>query len=279
MQLNISALPGQKEKLDEAREAAAATRVAAHEPEKLDAHEDMQRLSMPCMLIIINYFTVLIETESGGKLQQALLLKQRLYEMYHKLARKEQDKLAQGVVSQVNDIPVFPYAKVSETLDKIVAEMEQYLELAAKRAALEAEEELRRRLEEEDSLREDSIKADSISTMNTKQKRKERKERYAQQRKLDAAKRVEVTKQRKALYEMIQTNRITTIFNERARGGAAVDAPGWGEQNEQEMTTLNNEMDTLTSTLVSSAIEGDEKHDAALARKREAENEKTKRNS
>jgi hypothetical protein len=260
-----SALPSPKK-------AADAPAPAPGDAAKRDPYEELQRLATPSMLIMVNYVTVLIETESAGKLQQALSIKRRVYEMYHRLSAKDQERLANGVVPAVGDIPVMPYSKVRGTLDRVVAEMEQYLELAAKRAALEAEEELRRRLEEEDSLLDSSVADESVKATDPKQLRKERREKYAQQRKLDAAKRVEVTKQRKALYEMIQTDRITAIFNARSRAGAPVEAPGWGEENEQEVAALNNEMDVLTATLVGSAIEGDEKHDAALARKQRAAN-------
>jgi hypothetical protein len=260
-----SALPSPKK-------AADAAPPAPGDAAKRDPYEELQRLATPSMLVLLNYVTVLIETESAGKLQQALGIKRRVYEMYHRLPSKEVERLANGVVPAVSDIPVMPYGKVRVTLDRVVAEMEQYLELAAKRAALEAEEELRRRLEEEDSLLDSSVADESVKVTDPKQLRKERREKYAQQRKLDGAKRVEVTKQRKALYEMIQTDRITAIFNARSRAGAPVEAPGWGEENEQEMAALSNEMDALTSTLVGSAIEGDEKHDAALARKQRAAN-------
>jgi hypothetical protein len=220
------------------------------------------------MLTMLNYVAVLIETESVGKLQQALQLKRRIYEMYHKLSAQQQERLAQGVVPQISDIPVLAYGKVRPVLERVVSEMEQYLELAAKRAALEAEEALRKRLEEEASLQESSVTEEGSLNKDPKQLRKERREKYAEQRRLDAAKRIEVTKQRKALYEMIQTDRITTIFNARAKGSASADQPGWGEDNEHEMAQLSSEMDALTATLVSSAIEGDTKHEAALARKR-----------
>jgi hypothetical protein len=236
-----------------------------------DAHEEMQRVGLSCMLVMLNYVTVLVETESTGKLQQALQLKRRIYEMYHRLGAQQQERLAQGVVPQLGDIPVLPHGKVRATLERVVEEMEQYLELAAKRAAAEAEEALRRRLEEEASLHDSSL-ADEGSLKDPRQLRKEKRDKYAQQRRLDAAKRVEVTKQRQVLYEMIQTDKITAIFNARARGGAPVDSPGWGEQNEQHMAALNSEMDALTSSLVGSALEGDATHAAALARKRANEN-------
>lgn len=112
------------------------------------------------MLIVINYITVLIETESTGKLQQALQLKRRLYDTYHSISAAQREKLAQGLVPAVKELPVFPYVQVRATLDRVVEEMEQYLEYAAQRAAQEAEEELRRRLEEE-SLHSVSVKDDS----------------------------------------------------------------------------------------------------------------------
>lgn len=72
------------------------------------------------------------------------------------------------------------------------------------------------------------------------------------QRKLDAAKRIEVTKQRKALYELIQNDKITVIFNARAHGSVS-EAPGWGQQNDAEMAALNEEMNALTASLAGTA--------------------------
>jgi hypothetical protein len=95
-----------------------------------------------------------------------------------------------------------------------------------------------------------SIHAASVKSLDPRQARKEKKAKYAAQRKLDAAKRVEVTKQRQALYEMIQTDRITTIFNARAHGAESAQAPGWGEQNEHELARLSEEMNSLTAALV-----------------------------
>ena len=248
------------------REAARAAERSAGVPER-DPHAELQRIALPCMLVIVNYFTVLIETESTGKMQQALQLKRRLYETYHQvLSDKDQERLAQGVVPLVQEMPVMPYAQVRGTLDRVNTEMEQYLELASKRAALEAEAELRRRLEEEASLLDSSIGDDSSVTKDPKQLRKEKREKYAEQRRIDGAKRVEVTKQRKVLYDLISTDRITDIFNARARGSASVKAE-WSEDNEQHMAQLNSEMDALTATLVSTAVENELKDEATRAAK------------
>lgn len=140
-----------------------------------DPRTTLQQVLLPSMLIALNYITVLIETESAGKLQQALQLKRRVYDTYHQVSEAQREKLAQGLVSAVKEIPVFPYSSqqgqaqgqgqvlsVRTTLNKVVDEMEQYLEYAAQRAALEAEEELRRRLlEEEESLNGSSVKEDN----------------------------------------------------------------------------------------------------------------------
>lgn len=91
-----------------------------------------------------------------------------------------------------------------------------------------------------------------FKSQDPKQARKIKREKYAQQRKLDGAKRIEVTKQRKALYELIQNDAITTIFNARAHGPVS-DAPGWGQQNEAEMAALNEQLNSLTASLAGTA--------------------------
>ena len=224
--------------------------AADKEEKKRNPVEAIAQIGTPCMLMTVNYITTLLETESLGKLQQSLPIKRRLYDMYNNLPDREQERLAQGVVPAVAGMPVFAYVHVQATLTRVVDEMEQYLETRAKRAAAEAEEELRLRLEEEASLMDSSIHAASVKSLDPRQARKEKKAKYAAQRKLDAAKRVEVTKQRQALYEMIQTDRITTIFNARAHGAESAQAPGWGEQNEHELARLSEEMNTLTAALV-----------------------------
>ena len=216
-----------------------------------DPVASINEIALQCMLISINYITTLLETESTGKLQQSIRIKHRLYDMYNNLSERDQEKLAQSVVPAVSGMPVFAYVNVRTTLTKVVDEMEQYLETRAKRAAAEAEEALRLRLEEEEALRlESSVHEGSVKSLDPKIARREKKAKYAAQRKLDAIKRVEVTKQRQALYEMIQTDRITTIFNARAHGAEASNTPGWGEENEHEMARLSDEMNALTATLV-----------------------------
>eukprot|EP00128_Syssomonas_multiformis_P017571 Colp12_sorted_trinity150504_noHs@34032 len=193
--------------------ATAKAAGGASEEGPRDPTAAINAIATPCMLLSVNYVTTLLETESFGKLQQCIHIKRRVYDMYNNLTARDQDKLAQGVVPAVAGMPVFAYVNVAATLTKVVDEMEQYLETRAKRAAAEAEEELRRSLEEEASVMESSGHEDSVKSMDPKAIRREKKAKYAAQRKLDAAKRVEITKQRQALYEKIQTDRITKIFN------------------------------------------------------------------
>jgi hypothetical protein len=44
--------------------------------------------------------------------------------------------------------------------------------------------------------------------------------RYLEQRRIDALKRIEVSKQRKTLYDLIASDKITAIFNARANNNA-----------------------------------------------------------
>ena len=48
-------------------------------------------------------------------------------------------------------------------------------------------------------------------------------DRYLEQRRADALKRIEVSKQRKHLYDLIATDKITAIFNARAHNTAGDD--------------------------------------------------------
>lgn len=244
--------------------SSAANVATVPEEEARNPVAAISAIATQCMLVSVNYITTLLETESLGKLQQSIHIKRRLYDMYNNLPLRDQDKLAQGVVPAVAGMPVFAYVNVAANLTKVVDEMEQYLETRAKRAAAEAEEELRRRLEEEASVMESSVPEGSVKSLDPRALRREKKAKYAAQRKLDAAKRVEVTKQRQALYEMIQTDRITTIFNARAHGAESSDAPGWGEQNEHEMAQLSDEMNELTAALVGGAhANGSDTHSVA----------------
>jgi hypothetical protein len=209
----------------------------------------------PCILMSINYITVLIETESLGKLQQSMQLTHRLYELYQLLTEKERQKLMNGTVPLVKEMPVFPYANLRETLQNVLKEVADYHETALQRALLEAEE-LRRKQEEEDML---SLAAsgteESPVKKDAKQLRKEKREKYMEQRRVDAIKRSEITKQRKSLYELIQSDRITTIFNARAHSASAANTPGWGVDNEEEVAALNSEMDVLAQALRSGHAE------------------------
>ena len=47
--------------------------------------------------------------------------------------------------------------------------------------------------------------------------------RYLEQRRIDALKRIEVSKQRKTLYDLIASDKITAIFNARANNNAGGD--------------------------------------------------------
>jgi hypothetical protein len=66
---------------------------------------------------------------------------------------------------------------------------------------------------------------------------------------LDAAKRGETSKQRKMLYELIQSDQITAIFNARASKMSLVNAPKWGSVADLDLEEKDNAMSGLASTL------------------------------
>jgi len=227
--------------------AAAADSAASLSGPKLSPQEHVEEFEAlrhhtlcPCLLIMLNYVQVLIETGATGKLKQNFDLLRRIHELFSLLGDKEKDKLRTGVVALVKEMPVFPY-RVEKAIAYAFHEVERLEHAAVRRVEAEAEA---LRLEEE-SL------AGSMSTTSL-QVRKDQRARTLEQRRADAMKRAEATRQRKELYGLIQSDKITQIFNARANGGHG--EVGWGKDNEEEMQALHESMDQLTKGINSNAI-------------------------
>ena len=151
----------------------------------------------PSALIISNYISVLKNTDSELKLRQSFNAKHYIYNLYSKMSERQQRKLHAGLVKTIWGTPTFSYEKPDRNIPEIVVEI----------GAFVVKEVLRRDQEE---MSDCSVDLDSMPVTPKAKKSKrdiqrETKRKHDAQRKLDAMKRMEQTRQRQILYNLIHT--------------------------------------------------------------------------
>jgi hypothetical protein len=203
---------------------------------------------LPSIVILANYLTALVQTESTTTLLQSFDMKHYVYQLVGMLDERQKEKLDSGAINTVKGMDVFCYQKPRECLEPLLREITFHFSEIQRRI----DEERQRVLDEEAAALKalEAILSEKVLPPPTKaQLRKEQKARYADQRKLDAAKRGETSKQRKMLYELIQSDQITAIFNARASKMTLANAPKWGSVADLELEEKDNAMSGLASAL------------------------------
>jgi hypothetical protein len=178
-------------------------------------------------MIIVNYMDLLMKIQNDIVLRQSLDIKQYFSDCFEELSEKEKDRLRQsGIVGEYRNVPVFAANKQPEL---VVTAMLEEAEYFAKKQQLSQESSLKSKLMSsvsEDSLStvqplddENSLKS-SVQTESTRkrllQKNLSIKQKSIEQRQKDNRIRAETSKQRKYLYDLIQSDDISKIFAAKA---------------------------------------------------------------
>lgn len=207
-------------------------------------------------LIILNYLDILYRTESFTALRNAVPLKELLVLCIQCLSMKERQKLCLGVVPEFREVAVLhTTTKHQPLLTAILQEMAfstnnmSLMQLlffddsdgSSMAASVKPASEHAGSLHpNEDDLQ--SLGSASNITKTSAQLRKEKKQKYAEQRLKDGKLRQGMSKQRQMLYELIQTDKISDIFAAQASSSAAMSAPGWGESADEASLAKDKEV-------------------------------------
>eukprot|EP00981_Chlorochromonas_danica_P010068 scaffold2998_cov158-Ochromonas_danica.AAC.6 len=208
-------------------------------------------------LIILNCLDLLHRTESFTALRNATDMKTLLVDCLRCLNEKEKDKLCHGVVPNFCGVAVFHSStNHGPLLQAIVQELAfstqdfsliqllpTSLAHGSANAALDSSEKDDEKLSEE--IVEDDQGSLSLLTKSSAELRKEKRQRYEEQRQKDMKLRAEVSKQRQMLYELIQTDKISEIFAAQAGVAEAAAKAGWGI-DEEAAKALEKERDEFT---------------------------------
>jgi len=209
----------------------------------------------PCLLMLLNYMSILYDNDNSLKLQETFDYRRQLYELFHMLSIKEQNKFIDGVVAEVNQMPVLAYQITTIKnifYDKISSDVILNLNIQEERLKAKEIEEMRVSKENELVNKMENEMLDPLAQLSRdpRELRKERRNKYLEQRRIDAMKRMEVSKQRKTLYDLIATDKISAIFNARANDNAADNIPDWGVDNKAELSQLDETITKMANTFI-----------------------------
>lgn len=215
-------------------------------------HQRQQTKYAIKILLVLQYLHLLDLTQNLMAQKQALPLKHLLYDAFYEgLQEEEQTRLWQIAPTSIasvltaggdlhpheryfwNGILVFPLKDFAPKplLERTLQEVRIIREAEARSRQLETAGDVDDAMssvasahdaQEKDaasiaSLHEgDDEDQSSVTTKDSKLLRAEKRQRYEAQRKKDAARRQEVAKQRKFLYNLIQTDQISEIFARKA---------------------------------------------------------------
>lgn len=199
-------------------------------------------------LVVLNYLDVLYRTQSFASLRQAMRHKEFLVRCIQALTRKQREKLVAGAVPAFRGVDVFHttathaallYAVIQEvafaTSDMSLLQLlssshaeQAALEAASVKTGSQSAGEDGK--QDEDSL---SLASSSQATKTSAQLRKEKRQKYQEQRNKDNKLRQDLSRQRKLLYELIHTDKISEIFAAQANVAASNASPTWGKDMEQ----------------------------------------------
>jgi hypothetical protein len=179
-------------------------------------------------MIILNYIQIITEAESVIALRQSEPLKLLFHDCWQMMSPVDRERLLlQCIVPDVKSVPVFILKNFqpNKLLHSILADAAYLLH--------------EKPLDEADDVSVESLKPTeevvpddgSIVTKDSKQLRREkenlRKAKHDEQRQKDAIRRSEVAKQRMFLYNLIQTDQISKVFEARAGSAQLLQAPSW----------------------------------------------------
>lgn len=231
-------------------------------------------------LIILNCLDLLHRTESFTALRNATDMKTLLVDCLRCLTEKEKDKLCHGVVPNFRGVAVFHSStNHGPLLQAIVQELAfstqdfsliqllpTSLAHGSANAALESSEKVGEKLNEENV--EDDQGNLSLLTKSSAELRKEKRQKYEEQRQKDMKLRAEVSKQRQMLYELIQTDKISEIFAAQAGAAEAAAKAGWGidEEAAKALEKERDEFAKMASAMAEHSLErSSTAHDSLLS--------------
>lgn len=210
-----------------------------------------------CVLILSNFIATLIVTESVGHMQRSFDVKVQAYLLFRLLPEPQQQLLLQSAkqvaVPVIKDMVLFSFAPhYSAALQALIEEVSYHLDDGFVNDA--REEERRRQLQEEEAAeqrKKEVLEAEvlRVAALTPAQRRMEKRKKFEEQRRRDNALRAETSRQRKILYDLIQTDQISHVFEAEAKGSAkAAEEPEWGKQHDERFHEARNAMKMLSSS-------------------------------
>ncbi|RYH28598.1 hypothetical protein EON65_11575 [archaeon] len=218
------------------------TEQSEHEKANEDQSQDGDAIEMVDhaaikALITLNYIDVLIRTQSFTNLRNCMPAKEFMLKCVACMGSKEKDKLLKSVVPAYRGIQVLhtslKHELLLQALIQEVALITSNLELlhllpSTSSLADELSQALSRQSKEKSIVEEDDQSLSSAQTKTSAQLRKEKRQKYQEQRNKDNKVRQDVSRQRKILYDLVHTDKISEIFASKARAGAASIKTLWG---------------------------------------------------
>lgn len=206
-------------------------------------------IPFPCCsaMIIANYIDVVIKNDNHISLRSIFPVKLFMYNCFEAMNEIEQEKFLRGVVPEVSNIPVFVTNSKPEAVIKKVLDEVAYFTSKKRKDA-----DLQRKKEEEEAIaaaaaaaaEEEASLAESLASLSTTKRLKKlndmKKQKSLEARQRDNAIRAELSRQRKFMYELIQTDQITTIFAAKAGRGAEDGAGKWESPDDQDLISTAN---------------------------------------
>lgn len=193
-------------------------------------------------LITLNYIDVLIRTQSFTNLRNCMPAKEFMLKCVACMSDKEKDKLQKSVVPAYRGIQVLhtslKHDLLLQALIQEVALITSNLDLlhllpSTSSLADELSQTLSRQSKEKSlQQEEDDQSLSSVQTKTSAQLRREKRQKYQEQRNKDNKVRQDVSRQRKILYDLVHTDKISDIFASKARAGAANIKTLWGGDSE-----------------------------------------------
>ncbi len=234
---------------DQIAPQAGNQEVAMDESMSLDEIEVNVPIPNPstAAMIIVNYIDVLFKNDSTTALRQIFPIKEFFSKCYDSMTPKEQETIMVAVVPEYRNIPVFSTNKKPETIIKNMLQEVAYF-TAKKKADEESLRTQSESLEAPSIAQEEESVASTIDTESTakriRKKNKDKLKKSEEQRHKDNKVRAETARQRRFLYELIQSDQISKIFAAKA---GQVDGPKkWVSADDQDfIQTASDEFATM----------------------------------
>lgn len=214
--------------------------------------ENFETTVGPKLVILLNYLAILMKTESVSLLRNSYPIKEYAFYLKLFLSAKDLEKINNGVTNSIYKVPILSYGKHKSTVEYVNKEVIYVLQQDAKPVIREEEQSLGTIDEQSESHKDEQSLQLSKASDRTAQRKREREMKKAkseQQRKALSAKRAEVSYQRKFLYQLIQSDEISDIFNAKAGHVNETVNPNWESSKEDRLIGSAKEYEKILASM------------------------------